>query len=246
MHLYAQSSTPFATPNVYEHNDVFSHYHTSEQLVQKDLPTSFLLTPSSCSSEFNSPTYQQSVIKNPSNSSFIHPEVMSGEDEYSGPITYEIFMKQQQQQNQINCCCCCCYCNLHHNKKFSCLSHSSNMTQEESIDSLIFSLPSPVIPILPPTKAKPKVKNFIYKCSYAGCDKVYSKSSHRRCHERKHAGIKPYACRWPDCGWKFSRSDELTRHFRKHTGVKPYACKYCDRAFSRSDHLSLHMKSHLS
>ncbi len=197
-----------------------SPYNTPDQLIKTDLNLS-------CSSEFNSPAhlvpYQQSSVK-------IHPRFSPVEDEYSGPITYEIFMKQQQQyQNQMNCSCC----HLYHNKI---------LPQE---DSVVFSLPSPLSPLLSLPKPIRKRKNLTYKCSYAGCDKAYGKSSHLRCHERKHAGIKPFACRWPDCGWKFARSDELTRHFRKHTGVKPYACKLCNRAFARSDHLSLHMKSHL-
>ena len=38
----------------------------------------------------------------------------------------------------------------------------------------------------------------------------------------------------------------VTRHFRKHTGDRPFQCRMCERAFSRSDHLSLHMKRHIS
>ena len=73
---------------------------------------------------------------------------------------------------------------------------------------------------------------------------MFGQRIHAKVHERTHTDEKPYPCSYANCDKKFSRSNQAKEHERIHTGEKLHPCNYCDKKFTRSNHAKEHEKIH--
>ena len=176
-----------------------------------------------------------------SNSPHMCRKYQPQDDEYTGPITYEIFMKQQQQDQSRKACCCCCHLNNNPVPSTPNAIDKNNNNPENIIKETTIlnklnenptSAPSPTPShklihtkrslinasqlIIPKGKKRSKlpVIKELRLCRYSGCNKAFFKLSDLRHHETSHSGFKPHECTWPECDRRFARSDELRRHIR--------------------------------
>ena len=85
----------------------------------------------------------------------------------------------------------------------------------------------------------------IFKCSVAGCDKMYVNSAILRRHVQAfHCASNKFQCK--SCGKALASRQNLKEHSFIHSGEKPYACTElgCTMSFRQGTHLSAHKKVH--
>ncbi|KAH8921341.1 hypothetical protein BT69DRAFT_1283270, partial [Atractiella rhizophila] len=57
---------------------------------------------------------------------------------------------------------------------------------------------------------------------------------------------KPYKCLYAGCSNAYSRPSKLADHERSHTGDRPFRCLQCGKTYRKDQHLTVHMRTHLS
>ena len=116
----------------------------------------------------------------------------------------------------------------------------------------------------------PNTKGDLFKCTVAGCTKVYTDkkelSTHNyKCHKNlqcelcgytgpkqnmkrhilyKHTSqeLRPWQCKYEGCGKGFATPKHLREHENVHTGAKPYKCKHCDACFASAGTMGGHIR----
>ncbi|NXR55097.1 ZN853 protein, partial [Hippolais icterina] len=70
------------------------------------------------------------------------------------------------------------------------------------------------------------------------CGKLFSDSSSRTEHQRRHTGQRPHGC--AACGKRFGQRCPQ----RAHAGLRPYGCGTCGKRFGHSSDLLGHARTH--
>ena len=85
-----------------------------------------------------------------------------------------------------------------------------------------------------------------HKCTFAMCDKRFSRLENLKIHLRSHTGEKPYVCNYEGCDKRYSNSSDRFKHARTHIESKPYRCKVegCFKQYTDPSSLRKHLKAH--
>ncbi|KAI8372113.1 hypothetical protein BD560DRAFT_395200 [Blakeslea trispora] len=118
-------------------------------------------------------------------------------------------------------------------------SLSSSMSSSMSSPSSCFSTLSSFTNAIEEKPIQKKSAS-LFRCTYEGCEKTFTRTYNLKSHLRTHTDQKPFAC--CKCSKAFARQHDRNRHEKLHTGNKPYFCEFCDKSFARQDALNRHLK----
>ncbi|KAF9197371.1 hypothetical protein BGZ49_002221, partial [Haplosporangium sp. Z 27] len=122
-------------------------------------------------------------------------------------------------------------------------SCDSELEEEEEEEEQEFTPPAKKSRVRKPKEAKPQK---IFPCTFAGCNKVFSRKFNLDQHDNTHKNVKSNICNQGNCTKAFIRLADLRRHIRTHSGETPFDCKFgCRESFSRTEARHRHyMKDH--
>lgn len=90
-------------------------------------------------------------------------------------------------------------------------------------------------------------KQPVFKCTWPGCTKVFSKAHNLKRHMGTHEGML-FKCEFPGCNKSYTQKASLTKHAQIHSGgmAKPFKCTWpnCDKSFPNFSNLTTHIMSH--
>ena len=87
---------------------------------------------------------------------------------------------------------------------------------------------------------KSQPEDYIHKCDYANCNKVYPDKYGLKIHTQIHTGEKSHECK--QCGEKFRYLATYNNHVNEHLGVKPYQCPDCGECFAGKSSFYAHIQ----
>lgn len=160
-------------------------------------------------------------------------------------IKKELYPDDEPQEENIT---------SHSDKEDSTEKAKDNIDQDDTIDSIGFSLSNAAgSSETCSTSQEASILNFLrmdaaerqrerrFACPF--CGKCVRSKENLKLHVRKHTGERPFVCLF--CGRAFGGKSDLTRHLRIHTGERPYHCEMCGKCFARADYLSKHLTTHI-
>jgi len=165
-------------------------------------------------------------------------EILSDGTIKSEPINNCLSMLPQNMQ-QFSCSKCGQECstkrmlNSHLNK-----NHSDFYDSKCANCSKVFLVPENMTKHI--NRKHNKQKN--YKCTYAGCNKMFITRKEQQNHIARHSNEKAFVCNHEGCNLAYTTKSSLDLHTTRIHGEKRHRCEFCDDAYAVRGDLNQHKK----